>query len=498
MLQLYNTRTRIVEEFAPLRGNEVRIYVCGITPSAEPHLGHARSFIFFDILRRYLKHLGYKVTHVQNITDIDDRSIERAQTEGLPQPEVVARYLNRFKDSMRRLSVTEPDIEPRATDYIPQIVAMIEQLVNSGHAYVAQDGIYFKVSSFPNYGRLSHKNIDELLIGARIAENEKKENPLDFALWKFEKPGEPSWPSTWGRGRPGWHIECSAMAHELLGEPLDIHGGGTDLIFPHHENEIAQSESLLPDTRMVNFWVHGGMLNFEERKMSKSLGNYQPLREVLDELGAANAIPSVRIFFLQAGYRKRLNLSGDALAAARFRFERMAAAYRSLRNPAEVRPVRSSELDQKTELALRKGLGLVQAVEKALNDDMNTSVALAELDDVLSSSAYIAGTDFRTAVLQQVDTVLEIFGLDLDRPDHQLTVDRDAVADRLRQILTGTLQLNGVTGEQVITEAIAARNEARRKRDFARADEIRDAFLAAGMELRDTLEGKTECVPAGA
>ena len=269
-LRLYNTRTRTVEPLVPLTVGQVRIYVCGLTPSAEAHLGHARSFLFFDVLRRYLVHPrnGLRVTYVQNVTDIDDRSIAAAETEGASVESIVGKYYGRFKAGMRALGVREPDLEPHATQHIEAIVDMIAELIASGHAYATEDGVYYAVKSFANYGELSHRNVDELLVGARIAENEHKHDPLDFALWKFAKPGEPEWPSPWGLGRPGWHIECSAMSRELLGVPFDIHGGGTDLIFPHHENEIAQSEPLMPPhEHMANHWVHGAMLNFDGRKM---------------------------------------------------------------------------------------------------------------------------------------------------------------------------------------------------------------------------------------
>nr|MDQ6925520.1 cysteine--tRNA ligase [Candidatus Eremiobacteraeota bacterium] len=258
-LRLFNTRTRTVEELRPLEPDNVRIYVCGLTPSAEGHLGHARSFLFFDVLRRYLENPrnGYRVTFVKNVTDIDDRSIATAQREGTTFDAVVKRYYDSFRESMRILNVREPDDEPYATHFIPQIVEMIGELIATGHAYVSEDGVYYAVATFPRYGALSGKHVDELLVGARIAENEHKRDPLDFALWKFAKPGEPQWESPWGAGRPGWHIECSAMSRALLGVPFDLHGGGYDLIFPHHENEIAQSEALMPAPPMAQMWVHG-------------------------------------------------------------------------------------------------------------------------------------------------------------------------------------------------------------------------------------------------
>jgi cysteinyl-tRNA synthetase len=326
-LRLYNTRTRAVEPFRTLEPGHARIYVCGLTPSAEGHLGHARSFLFFDVLRRYLEHPhnGYRVTYVKNVTDIDDRAIATAKAEGTSFDRVVARFYESFRDSMRKLGVREPDQEPYATHFIPQIVEMIAELIERGFAYVSEDGIYYDVAKFPRYGALSGKNVEELLVGARIAENEHKRDPLDFALWKFAKPDEPRWESPWGAGRPGWHIECSAMARSLLGVPFDLHGGGYDLIFPHHENEIAQSEPLMDAPPMAVMWLHGGLLNFEGRKMSKSLGNFEPLSALLvrhDPL-------AIRLLFLTTGYQKPMNFTEESIAGAKTGLERLQkAAYR--------------------------------------------------------------------------------------------------------------------------------------------------------------------------
>ncbi|MFY9859550.1 MAG: cysteine--tRNA ligase, partial [Candidatus Cybelea sp.] len=329
-LKLYNTRTRSVEAFEPLRSGEVRVYVCGLTPSAQAHLGHARSFLFFDVLRRYLVHRGYQVTYVQNVTDIDDRSINAAKETGGDYHAIVEGFYAEFKDSMRKLGVLEYDREPYATLFIEQIQKMIRELVEAGHAYVARDGIYYRVASFANYGKLSNRNVAELESGARIEVDEHKEDPLDFALWKFAKPGEPRWPfEPYGEGRPGWHIECSAMSHELLdpaGAGFDIHGGGADLIFPHHENEIAQSEPLMAHPPMANYWVHGGLLLFDSRKMSKSLGNFEPLIDMLRR----HDPQAVRWLFLQTGYRKVMNFTEDSIAAAGLGLERIKTAYRLL------------------------------------------------------------------------------------------------------------------------------------------------------------------------
>ena len=325
-LRLYNSLTRTTEPFAPLDPERVRIYVCGLTPSAEAHLGHARSFMFFDVVRRYLVYLGYRVDFVRNVTDVDDRSIAEGHARGIPFGAVVDEFFASFKRSMDRLGVIEPDREPRATKYIPQMLAMIEALVAKGNAYVVGDGVYFSVASFPRYGALSGRNPDELLIGARIAAGEDKRDPLDFALWKFAKPGEPSWPSPWGEGRPGWHIECSAMCHALFGEPFDIHGGGYDLIFPHHENEVAQTESLFAPP-MANVWMHGGLLQFDGRKMSKSLGNFEPLSALLER----HDPQAIRLLFLQTGYRKPMNFTEESLEGATTGLRRLQAGYDALR-----------------------------------------------------------------------------------------------------------------------------------------------------------------------
>src|SRR5665213_431 len=330
--RLYNTLTHAVAPFVPLVAGEVRIYVCGLTPSARAHLGHARSFLFFDVLRRYLTHRNYRVTFVQNVTDIDDRSIAAAKATGENYHAIIDRNYAEFKAAMRKLGVLEYDREPFATDFIEPIQQMIRELVATGHAYASKDGIYYRVASFANYGKLANRKVEELEAGARIEVDEHKEDPLDFALWKFAKEGEPSWPfDPYGDGRPGWHIECSAMARALLdppGEGFDIHGGGADLIFPHHENEIAQSEPLMNRPPMANVWMHGGLLLYENKKMSKSLGNFEPLGELLDR----HDPQAIRVLFLQTGYSKVMNFTEESIGAAAISLERLKSAYRALRN----------------------------------------------------------------------------------------------------------------------------------------------------------------------
>ncbi|MBV8154550.1 MAG: cysteine--tRNA ligase [Candidatus Eremiobacteraeota bacterium] len=468
-MKLYNTRTRSVEEFRPLRDGEVRIYVCGMTPSAQAHLGHARSFLFFDVLRRYLAHRGYRVTFVQNVTDIDDRSIREGLATGQDYRAIIARHYAEFKASMRKLGVLEYDSEPYATQYIAPIQKMIRELVERGHAYATPDGIYYRVSTFPAYGKLANRNVDELEAGARIEVDEQKEDPLDFALWKYAKPGEPKWPfEGFAEGRPGWHIECSAMSRALLdpdGDGFDIHGGGADLIFPHHENEIAQSEPLMRQPPMANVWVHGGLLLFDNRKMSKSLGNFEPLSDLLKR----HDPQAIRLLFLQTGYRKVMNFTEESIAAAAVTLRQLKKTYRA----------RSS--------GGGNGAGdetLLEKVEAAFDDDMNTSVALAE---VLAD---------RTATRQTFERALALLGIEpdaswLEEPKAELPADfLQKLTTALRQARDDA-ELNGATPEEAVERVIALRAQARAKKDFAASDRLRDALLECGIEIKDSKEGTT-------
>jgi cysteinyl-tRNA synthetase len=479
-LRLYNTRTRAVEPLSPLEPDHVRLYVCGLTPSADAHLGHARSFLFFDVLRRYLEHPrnGYRVTYVQNVTDIDDRSIATALREGTTFDAVVARFYGEFKTSMRAFGVREPDNEPYATKHIPQIVGMIGELIERDYAYATDDGVYYKVAAFPRYGALSGKRIDELLIGARIAENEHKRDPLDFALWKFAKPGEPQWAAPWGSGRPGWHIECSAMSRALLGVPFDIHGGGYDLIFPHHENEIAQSEPLMEKPPMATMWVHGGLLNFEGRKMSKSLGNFEPLTQLLRRHDPL----AIRLLFLQTGYRKPMNFTEESIAAANASLEKLVSAFKRAES-GEVEPAADRH-------AVPPDVHR-DALFAHLDDDMNTAGALGVLHDLAADLLRYEDRGRRDLGLALVRESFALFGIEpaLDR-ERPVAFDAEFV-DRLRARLEGLLDLNGVSPEAAIEAVIAKRAEARRNRDFALGDRMRDALASEGIALKDSKDRTT-------
>jgi cysteinyl-tRNA synthetase len=482
-LRLFNTRTRTIEPFRTLEPNHARIYVCGLTPSAEGHIGHARSFLFFDVLRRYLEHPrnGYRVSYVQNVTDVDDRSIATAKLEGTTYDRIVARYYGAFKASMHRLGVREPDAEPYATHYVPQIVEMIAELIERGYAYASEDGVYYRVARFPRYGALSGKNVDELLVGARIAENEHKDDPLDFALWKFARPDEPSWPSPWGDGRPGWHIECSAMSRALLGVPFDLHGGGYDLIFPHHENEIAQSEALMDAPPMAVMWAHGGLLNFDGRKMSKSLGNFEPLSNLLERHDPL----AIRLLFLSTGYRKPMNFTEDALAGATSALAKLRRGYETLQGRAVI----FETVEEAEPVATYR-----ERFFDALDNDMNTAGALGVLFDLVGDVAKDPDVEARRDAAALLAEALGLFGIGalLDPPAEQTAaaIDR-SIVDRLAQRLGDAVHLNGAGPEAAIAAIIEARNAARRAKDFALGDRLRAALAAEGVELHDAKDGTT-------
>ena len=464
-----------------MRPGDVRIYVCGLTPSAQAHLGHARSFLFFDVLRRYLTHRGYRVTYVQNVTDIDDRSINAARESGEDYHAIIDRHYAEFKASMRKLGVLDYDHEPYATQYIEPIQTMIRELVADGHAYVTADGVYYRVSTFANYGRLANRNLEELEAGARIEVDEKKEDPLDFALWKFAKPGEPRWAfEPYGEGRPGWHIECSAMARALLdpqGIGFDIHGGGADLIFPHHENEIAQSEPLMAHPPMSNFWVHGGLLLFDNRKMAKSLGNFEPLSDLLER----HDPQAIRWLFLQTGYRKVMNFTEESIAAAALGLSRIKTAYRTLAPATDGEQADDAELDAR--------------MEAALDDDMNTAAALAVLYDVVSRS---------TTSREGLEYWLGVLGVApdaswLEEPSVELASDFIERLERALQearVEPARRAIEGATPQEAIERIVLLRNDARRAKDWSASDRLRDALQSCGIEIKDSKEGTTWSVAA--
>jgi len=451
MLHIHNSLTRTKEEFVPMDPGKVRMYVCGMTVYDLCHLGHARVFVVFDMVTRWLRACGYQVEYVRNITDIDDKIIKRAQENGETPAALTERFIAAMHDDERALGVLPPDHEPRATDYVVQMLAMIAQLEQKGLAYPAPNGdVYYSVRGFTDYGRLSGKSLDELRAGERVEVDPNKRDPMDFVLWKAAKPGEPAWDSPWGPGRPGWHIECSAMSAELLGHHFDIHGGGQDLQFPHHENEIAQSEGA-HGCRFVNYWMHNGFVRVDNEKMSKSLGNFFTIREVLQKYDPE----VVRFFILRAHYRSPLNYSDAHLDDARGALTRL---YTALKNvPLAVGPIDWNQAD-------------AARFRQAMNDDFNTPEALAVLFDL--ASAANRGDEAAAHSLRALAATLGL-------------LQRDATA-----FLKAGAAAGGMA-EDEIEALIAARQAARQSKNFAESDRIRDQMIEAGIVLEDGPGGTT-------
>ena len=478
-MQLYNTLTRKKETFTPLRPGKVHMYVCGITAYDYCHIGHARSAIVFDLLVRHMRAQGLEVTFVRNFTDVDDKIIRRANEEGRDWKEVAETYVRAFHEDMDRLNVLRADHEPRATDYIPQMQAICTSLIEQGKAYATPSGdVYFRVRAYPPYGKLSGRSLDDLQAGARVAPGEEKEDPLDFALWKAAKPGEPFWESPWGKGRPGWHIECSAMSKPYL--PLDIHGGGQDLVFPHHENEIAQTEASC-GCELARFWVHNGFVQINAEKMSKSLGNFKTIRDILD-----GYLPeTLRFFLLGKQYRSPIDFSPEAMDEAERALQRI---YECLR---EVHAARERSSWKKIALPadlLTEWQQLGPTVTAALDDDLNSAQAFGHIftqirlvNRLLKDKSLRAGEgardlfeDFLTRV-RDWNARLGLFGQD---PTAFLTAMRDQKARR-RNLDTAHVE-----------ELMSRRAEARRNKDFALSDSLRDELAALGVLVRDTPQGQ--------
>jgi len=455
MLKIYNSLSNRKEVFEPIIPGEVRMYVCGMTVYDYCHIGHARVLVVFDLVYRYLKYLGYKVTYVRNITDIDDKIINRAIENGEEYGHLTERFIRAMHEDSDALGVLRPDMEPRATETIGPILEMIEKLEQRGYAYQAENGdVYFAVSKFASYGQLSGKKIADLRAGERVEVDTDKRDPLDFVLWKSAKPGEPSWPSKFGDGRPGWHIECSAMSNSLLGNHFDIHGGGHDLQFPHHENEIAQSESC-NDEKFVNYWMHNGFVRVNEEKMSKSLGNFFMLRDVLKNYRAEE----IRYFIISSHYRSQLNYSEEQLDNARAALQRLYAALQDT-GPAE--------FDEDNEYRRR--------FEEAMNDDFNTANAVAVLFDLVREiNKAKSGKQHKqhelASLLRHLGGILGLLQAD---PDEYLK--------------SAAGQAGGLS-DSAIEDLIAARLQARAEKDWANADRIRDELSAAGIIIEDSSDG---------
>ncbi len=479
-LKIYNTMTRRREEFAPQQPGKVGMYACGVTVYDLSHIGHARAMVVFDVIQRYLRTLGYDVTFVRNYTDIDDKIINRANEEGVAWNVISERYIAEFDRDMAALGIRAPDYTPRATDHIPEMLSMISSLIERGHAYVVEGDVYFDVASFKQYGKLSGKDTESLQSGARVDVDDRKKSPLDFALWKAAKPGEPFWESPWGHGRPGWHIECSAMSQKYLSETFDIHGGGMDLVFPHHENEIAQAECTTGKP-FARYWLHNGFVNIDKEKMSKSLKNFKTIRDVL-----ADYHPEViRLFLLTSQYRSPVDFSAQNLAEAQAGLDRFYALLQDVQDAS-----RMYDGDPQTDEERRalEAVGEFPAkFRAAMDDDFNTAQALGHLYGLtrtLNAAVHRPGqetgafsrrlADAACAVFRDAGSVFGLFQAD---PAQYFAVRKQD------GISTAGL------GESDIQRLIDERLEARRQKNWARADEIRDELAAKGIALKDSPQG---------
>ena len=469
-IKVYNSLTKKKEEFLPLEPYGVKMYVCGPTVYDLSHIGHARSAIAFDVIYRYLKYRGYDVTYTRNYTDVDDKIIERAQREGTSTEEVSERYIKAYDEDMAALGVSLPTHRPRATETIPEMIEAIEVLIEKGYAYVVDGDVYYSVRKFQGYGKLSGKNIEELEAGARVEVDERKKDPLDFALWKKSKQGEPWWESPWGRGRPGWHIECSAMCIKYLGETIDIHGGGKDLIFPHHENEIAQSEALTGKP-FARYWLHNGFVNIEKEKMSKSLGNILTIRDALK----LHTPESIRLFVLSSHYRSPVEYSHSTLKEAEAKAERF---YRTLLRIKEEFPQTLEAKLPEERLAER-----LKPFLDAMDDDFNTAHTIGLMfEEVSRANKLMDSAAGRTPeeTKEELSAIVSVFG-ELSRIL--------GVFERSPEAYFTNLKSHAPIPVEEINALIKEREEARKRRDYARADAIRDELKEKGIILEDTPEG---------
>lgn len=458
-ITIYNTLTREKEKFVPIKDGEVNMYVCGPTVYNYIHIGNARPAIVFDTVRRYFEYKGYQVNYVLNFTDVDDKIIDAAEKTGEKVSDLTNRFIQAYLEDVEALGVKRATHHPRVTETIDEIIQFVEGLIDKGYAYEVDGDVYFKPRAFDGYGKLSDQSIDELRAGARIKVGENKQDPLDFALWKKAKPNEIAWDSPWGPGRPGWHIECSAMAKKYLGETIDIHAGGQDLTFPHHENEIAQSEAL-NEKPFANYWMHNGYMNIDNEKMSKSLGNFILTRDLIREHDPM----VIRFFMLSVHYRNPINFTEELLNNAKNSFERIQTAYFNL----EHRKKASLNLVDHEDMWLEKIAGLITAFEQAMDDDFNTANAISVLFDLAKeANQYLeekqTSLNVINAFQEALRTLLDVLGIQLSYQEELLDEEIEAL--------------------------IEERNEARKNRDFARADEIRDQLAEQNIILEDTAQG---------
>ena len=468
-ITVYNTMTRQKEVFNPVTPGEAKMYVCGVTPYNHPHIGNARPFVTWDVIRRYMKHVGYKVTYVQNFTDVDDKIINTSNGEGVSWDTIANRYIDSYFEVMDALGVQRADIYPRVSTHIEDIIAMISTLIEKGYAYELDGDVYYSVDKFEHYGELSGRTLDDMEAGARIEVDGRKKNPMDFALWKAAKPGEPYWESPWGNGRPGWHIECSAMSQKYLGTEFDFHGGGSDLIFPHHENEIAQSQAYCGDDHsFARYWLHNGFITINQEKMSKSLGNFFTVKEILDKYPAE----VLRFFIVSTHYRSPLDFSDARLDEATTSLNRLKNALDNLKELAK----NTTDATSGEEL-IAKAKQCKQNFFEAMDDDFNTALAIANMFDLSKeiNIYYNEVTSGKVACSKvAVDTALDVFSEMADiigiLEDDDKSAD-DGLVDNLMNLI------------------IDIRQNARKNKDWATADKIRDELKNIGITLEDSPTG---------
>lgn len=464
-MKIYNTLTKKKEEFIPIEEGKLKMYVCGPTVYNYIHIGNARPLVVFDTVRRYFEYKGYDVTFVSNFTDVDDKIIAKAKEEGVDASELAKRYIQEFETDARKLSVREASIHPRATQEIDGMITMISELIKKGHAYEKHGTVYFKTRSFQEYGKLSKKNIDDLEAGARIAVSEEKEDPMDFVLWKPKKEGEPAWDSPWGEGRPGWHIECSVMSRKYLGDQIDIHAGGEDLIFPHHENEIAQTECCT-GKEFARYWMHNAFVNVDNRKMSKSEGNFFTVREI----GAVYPLSVLRFFLLSVHYRSPINFSKEIMEASKNGLERIQTAAEQLEHLLTYKKEQNqtnTKLTEEETLLVQKLETLHQKFDASMEDDFNTADAVTAIFEIVRLANTTLNGNSSYEILQLAYSKLlllcDILGLEALKKKETL--------------------------EEEVEHLIALRQEARKAKDFKKADEIRETLTKMGILLEDTREG---------
>ncbi len=488
MLKIYNTLTGKKEPFEPLTAGTVKMYVCGVTVYDECHLGHARSALVFEMIRRYLEHSGLSVTFVKNFTDVDDKIINRANELKIPWQAVTARYIDTYYRDMGRLGIQPATVEPKATEHMAEIIALVQVLIQKGVAYQVNSDVYFQVEKYGAYGRLSKRKLDDMQAGARVEVDERKRHPMDFALWKGAKPGEPSWDSPWGKGRPGWHIECSAMSMKHLGETFDIHGGGADLIFPHHENEIAQSCGAT-GKEFARYWIHNGFVQINQEKMSKSLGNFFTIREIFEKWGYREPVTAeaLKYFLLSSHYRSPLNFSDQALLEAKRALDDFYDLFGRLEDsPSAKNSGKISDNDpvRKAAKQLPKAVGeFGEDFRDRMDDDFNTPDAIAmfhKLQTLVNTQLRIGFSDDCIKARDVMRSFGKVLGL------FQLPVREWQFQDRAIK-----LEAEHLIPDSELERLIVERSEAKKRRDFARADEIRQALAAQGITLEDRPDGTT-------